>query len=43
MAVSQCLTRLTNNRIKQLAAAANCEEGDVSCANPGQDESDDLQ
>ncbi|TJV26880.1 MAG: lysozyme inhibitor LprI family protein [Mesorhizobium sp.] len=43
MAVSQCLTRLTNDRIKQLAAAANCEEGDVSCANPGEDESDDLQ
>lgn len=43
MEVSQCLTRLTNDRVKQLAAAANCEEGDVSCANPGEDESDDLQ
>ncbi|TIN73893.1 MAG: lysozyme inhibitor LprI family protein [Mesorhizobium sp.] len=43
MAVSQCLTRLTNDRIKQLAAAANCEEGDLSCVKPGEDESDDLQ
>ncbi|MER9642879.1 lysozyme inhibitor LprI family protein [Mesorhizobium sp. M0239] len=43
MEVSQCLTRLTNDRVKQLAAAANCEEGDVSCATPGEDESDDVQ
>lgn len=38
MEVSQCLTRLTNERIKQLATSANCEEGDVSCASPGEDD-----
>ena len=38
MEVSQCLTRLTNDRVKQLAASANCEEGDVSCASPGDDD-----
>ncbi|ESY75444.1 MULTISPECIES: lysozyme inhibitor LprI family protein [unclassified Mesorhizobium] len=43
MEVSQCLARLTNDRIEQLAAAANCEEGDASCASPDQDESDDVQ
>ena len=43
MEVSQCLTRLTNDRIKQLAAAANCEEGDASCASPDGDEGDDVQ
>lgn len=42
MEVSQCLTRLTNERIKQLAASANCEEGDASCASPDQD-SDEVQ
>lgn len=43
MEVSQCLARLTNDRIEQLAAAANCEEGDASCASPDQDENDDVQ
>ncbi|MER9305322.1 lysozyme inhibitor LprI family protein [Mesorhizobium sp. M0293] len=43
MEVSQCLTRLTNDRVKQLAALANCEEGDVSCASPDEDESDEVQ
>ena len=43
MEVSQCLTRLTNDRTKQLAAAANCEEGDASCASPDEDESGDVQ
>jgi uncharacterized protein YecT (DUF1311 family) len=43
MEVSECLTRLTNDRIKQLTAGTNCEEGDVSCASPDEDESDDLQ
>ncbi|QPC90457.1 lysozyme inhibitor LprI family protein [Mesorhizobium sp. INR15] len=38
MEVSQCLTRLTDDRVKQLAAAANCQEGDASCAS-----SDDEQ
>ncbi|ESY70196.1 MULTISPECIES: lysozyme inhibitor LprI family protein [Mesorhizobium] len=42
MAVSQCLTRLTDDRTRQLAAAANCEEGDVSCASPDED-SDEVQ
>lgn len=42
MEVSQCLTRLTNERIKQLAASANCEEGDASCASPDED-SDEVQ
>ncbi|MER8371257.1 lysozyme inhibitor LprI family protein [Mesorhizobium sp. M1406] len=43
MEVSQCLARLTNDRIEQLAAAANCEEGDASCASPDEDVSDDVQ
>ncbi|KAA3446478.1 hypothetical protein C7I87_30175 [Mesorhizobium sp. SARCC-RB16n] len=43
MEVSQCLTRLTNDRIKQLAASANCEEGDANCASPGADESGEVQ
>ena len=38
MEVSQCLTRLTNDRIKQLAAAANCQEGNASCASPDEDD-----
>ncbi|MBZ9796265.1 lysozyme inhibitor LprI family protein [Mesorhizobium sp. ES1-4] len=42
MEVSQCLTKLTNDRIKQLAASANCEEGDAGCANSGED-SDEVQ
>jgi uncharacterized protein YecT (DUF1311 family) len=43
MEVSQCLTRLTNERTKQLAASATCEEGDVSCASPNEDDSDGAQ
>ncbi|TPM24995.1 lysozyme inhibitor LprI family protein [Mesorhizobium sp. B2-3-4] len=43
MAVSQCLTRLTNERIKQLAASANCEEGDVSCGGSDEVEGDEVQ
>ncbi|MFD2057142.1 lysozyme inhibitor LprI family protein [Mesorhizobium calcicola] len=43
MEVSQCLTRLTNDRTRQLAATANCEEGDASCASPEEDESDGVQ
>ena len=43
MEVSQCLTRLTNDRVKQLAAAANCEDGDASCASPDEGDSDDVQ
>ncbi|MEO5756910.1 MAG: lysozyme inhibitor LprI family protein [Mesorhizobium sp.] len=38
MEVSQCLTRLTDDRVKQLAAAANCQEGDASCASSDDDE-----
>ena len=41
--VSQCLTRLTDDRIKQLTTVANCEEGDVSCASPDEDEGDNIQ
>ncbi|MER9233519.1 lysozyme inhibitor LprI family protein [Mesorhizobium sp. M0622] len=40
MLVSECLTRLTDDRTKQLAADATCAEGDVSCASPDEDESD---
>ncbi|UVK40093.1 DUF1311 domain-containing protein [Mesorhizobium sp. AR10] len=43
MEVSECLTRLTNDRIKQLTSGANCEEGDASCASPDEDEGDDPQ
>ena len=42
MEVSQCLTRLTNERIKQLAASANCEERRCSCTNSDED-SDEVQ
>jgi uncharacterized protein YecT (DUF1311 family) len=31
MVHAQCLTELTRVRIKQLEAAANCQEGDLSC------------
>jgi uncharacterized protein YecT (DUF1311 family) len=41
MAVSQCLMRLTNDRVKQLSAAATCEEGDATCDSPDEDEGDD--
>ena len=41
MEVSQCLTRLTNDRIKQLITGTNCQEGDPSCASPDEDEGDD--
>ncbi|MBZ9678969.1 lysozyme inhibitor LprI family protein [Mesorhizobium sp. ES1-1] len=43
MEVSLCLTKLSNERIEQLAASATCEEGDVSCAGPSEDESDGAQ
>ncbi len=43
MEVSQCLTRLTNERIEQLAASPTCEEGDISCASPKEDDSDGAQ
>ncbi|RJT41106.1 lysozyme inhibitor LprI family protein [Mesorhizobium waimense] len=38
MEVSQCLTELTDQRIKQLTSGANCQEGDVSCDSPNEDE-----
>ena len=41
MEVSMCLTDLTTARTKQLTSGANCKEGDVSCANPDDDQ--DLQ
>jgi len=40
MEVSACLTRLTNDRINQLTAATNCDDGDASCASPDEDEGD---
>ena len=44
MEVSQCLTGLTNDRIKQLTTGANCEEGDASCASPDEARaSDEVQ
>jgi uncharacterized protein YecT (DUF1311 family) len=43
MQLSECLTRLTSERIKQLTADKSCEEGDVSCASPDEDEGDDVQ
>ncbi len=39
MEVSQCLTALTNERIKPLASEANCKLSDPSCA--GSDTGDD--
>jgi len=41
MEVSQCLTALTNVRIKQLTSDANCKLSDPSCA--GSDTGDDMQ
>lgn len=32
MMVAICLTRLTNQRIKDLGAQLNCKEGDLSCS-----------
>ena len=44
MEVSECLTRLTNDRITQLAATTNCDDSDADCASPGEDEGEgDLQ
>jgi hypothetical protein len=43
MQLSECLIRLTSERIKQLTADKSCEEGDVSCASPDEDEGDDVQ
>jgi uncharacterized protein YecT (DUF1311 family) len=31
MIVAQCLTRLTERRIKDIEAQLNCQEGDLSC------------
>ncbi|MCP9229492.1 lysozyme inhibitor LprI family protein [Mesorhizobium sp. LMG 17147] len=43
MLISECLTRLTDDRTKQLTADSTCAEGDVSCASPDEDESGDIQ
>lgn len=43
MEVSQCLTELTNERVKQLTSGRNCQEGDASCASPDEDEDQDMQ
>jgi uncharacterized protein YecT (DUF1311 family) len=41
--VSQCLTELTNERVKQLTSGRNCQEGDASCSSPDEDEDQDMQ
>jgi uncharacterized protein YecT (DUF1311 family) len=41
MEVSECLTRLTNDRIKQLTADTSCAEGDLNCVSPGEDPNDE--
>jgi uncharacterized protein YecT (DUF1311 family) len=43
MLVSECLTRLTNDRTKQITADSACAEGDVSCASPDEGEGDEVQ
>ncbi|MDX8442735.1 lysozyme inhibitor LprI family protein [Mesorhizobium australafricanum] len=43
MEVSQCLVRLTNERIKQLASDANCKLSDPNCASSDGDDDQDLQ
>jgi len=40
MEVSQCLTKLTETRTKQLTTATTCSDGDVNCTSPGEDASD---
>ena len=41
MVVSECLMRLTNDRIKQLKADSTCPQGDQSCANASDTDGDD--
>ena len=43
MEVSQCLTELTNDRIKQLTSGDNCQEGDPNCASPDVGDHQDMQ
>ncbi|TPJ28847.1 lysozyme inhibitor LprI family protein [Mesorhizobium sp. B2-7-2] len=43
MEVSQCLTTLTNERIKQLTSDASCKLSDPSCAGPEGDDDQDMQ
>ncbi|TPI35310.1 DUF1311 domain-containing protein [Mesorhizobium sp. B3-1-6] len=44
MEVSECLTELTNQRIKQLTSDANCKLSDPSCAgSDGSDGNQDMQ
>jgi uncharacterized protein YecT (DUF1311 family) len=42
MVVSECLTRLTNDRTRQLKADTTCPQGE-SCANSGDNQDDDVQ
>jgi len=44
MEVSECLTKLTDERIKQLTSDANCKLSDPSCAGPDTgDDDQDMQ
>ncbi|WP_224545555.1 lysozyme inhibitor LprI family protein [Mesorhizobium sp. CA16] len=43
MEVSQCLTKLTNERIKQLTSGANCKLSDPSCAGSEGDDDQGIQ
>ena len=40
MIVSECLTRLTNDRIKQLKADSTCPQGDENCASSNENDDD---
>ncbi|WP_217573107.1 lysozyme inhibitor LprI family protein [Mesorhizobium sp. GbtcB19] len=43
MEVSQCLTKLTTERTKQLSSDANCKLSDPSCAGSDASDDQDLQ
>jgi uncharacterized protein YecT (DUF1311 family) len=43
MEVSQCLTKLTTERTKQLTSDANCKLSDPTCASQDGDEDQDFQ
>ena len=43
MEVSECLTKLTNERIKQLTSGANCKLSDPSCAGPDAGDDQEMQ
>ncbi|WP_246674613.1 lysozyme inhibitor LprI family protein [Mesorhizobium sp. B4-1-3] len=41
--MSECLTKLTNERIKQLTSDANCKLSDRSCAGSDAGDDQDMQ